>query len=126
MPSKPVKTNTETQPFTVEATSNNSIPDYYRYELPAEHGRASITVEYEDGKASAQMSLPSKQLSNATGLIVGLSAIVVTPATLAIASHAGLSATACMAVTAMAAGVSVLAFVWLFFMLHIARCSQLE
>jgi hypothetical protein len=92
-------------------------PDYYLTDLPPEKGRANIKIEI-DGKGTAQASVPAKHLNSFTGLTVGLSAVAAPVVALGIACYAGLPVAAIVTLTAMVPGISLLALLLLFYMLH--------
>jgi hypothetical protein len=120
---QPVKqTKAAKKPPAVKATKKPPVPDpdYYLTDLtdlPPEKGRANIKIEI-DGKGTAQASVPAKHLNSFTGLTVGLSAVAAPVVALGIACYAGLPVAAIVTLTAMVTGISLLALLLLFYMLH--------
>ncbi|MGY2026029.1 hypothetical protein [Nocardia gipuzkoensis] len=115
MGSEPVKAKASKKPK-AKATKELPVPEFYRRQTPTEPGRASIEIGHEDGKMTATASLPAQHLPFATGLVVGLSAVAAPSVTVGIAAQWNLPPSTVITVTALAAGVSVLALLWLFYM----------
>ena len=115
-----VKTKAK-RPPAVKATNQDQetpVPDYYLTDMPREMGRANIRIEINKSRATAHMSVPAKHLSSFTGLAVGVSAVAAPVVAIGIACYAGLPVGATIALTAMVTGISLVALLLLFYMLH--------
>jgi hypothetical protein len=105
------------QPPRVEASKVPPVPDWYLTNMPLEEGRANISIVIA-GKGTAQASVPGKHLSSFTGLVVGTAAVIMPVAAIGLGCYAGLPVGALIAVTAMAAGIALVALLMVFFMLY--------
>lgn len=121
---KPVKkTKAISKPPAVEATNYPPIPHFYLNDVPPESDRANIKIDIHE-KGTAEVSVPAKRLNSVTGLVVGVCAVAAPVAALGIACNAQLAVPAIIAVTAMATGISLLALLLIFYMVHQDRQAR--